>query len=472
MVLEIYNTLGREKQIFKPINDRQISFYYCGPTVYSRQHLGNLRGAVCADSIRRSLEYLGYMVNFVSNYTDVGHLTSDEDEGEDKIEKGAKQEGLSPIEITQKYIQLYEKDSQALNILPPTTRCLATNYIEPMKEMVQSLLDKGFAYTTDLAIYFDITKANNYTQLSGQNLADLRIGAGAGEVIDQQKKNQSDFVLWFFKKGVHEKALQTWSSPWGKPDERQGFPGWHIECSAMAKKHLGDTLDIHMGGIEHIPTHHTNEIAQSESATGAKYVNYWLHNEHLGIDGTKMSKSLGNVVYVDDIIKKGFHPLALRFFFLQAHYRSKQNFTWEALAGVQKGYEGWLLSLSKLGDKVGQVSKEYQEKFKEKISDDFNLPQALALISEVLDSDLADEDKKATLLDFDKVLGLNLGEGSQTYQELNLKKLPEDIQSLVTERERARADKNWVKSDNLRNIIQSLGYLIKDSESGTQIFRK
>ncbi len=482
MVLKLFNTLGRKKQEFKPLKDGQVSFYYCGPTVYSQQHIGNLRGAVCADSIRRSLEYLGYSVNFVSNYTDVGHLTSDEDEGEDKIEQGAKKEGLSPADITNKYIKIYEKDTEKLNILPPTTRCRATDYIKPMEEMVATLLKKGFAYQTELAIYFDVSKANNYTQLSGQNLEDLKTGAGTGDVVDPQKKNQNDFVLWFFKTGVHAKALQTWESPWGEAclPARQGFPGWHIECSVMAKKHLGETLDIHMGGIEHIPIHHTNEIAQSESANGVKYVNYWLHNEHLGIDNTKMSKSLGNVVYVNNIEEKGFHPLALRFFFLQAHYRSKQNFTWKAMEAAKNGLTHLDNQRADLGDEVGKISKEFKQKFIEKISDDFNLPQALAIVSEVLKSDLSKADKLATILDFDKVLGLNLKQkrfnlftkttkfitkGYDVEMTLNNK-----ISNLLKERDAARKNKDWAESDRIRDEIESQGYTVKDTPDGTQIF--
>ncbi|MBU1046544.1 cysteine--tRNA ligase [Patescibacteria group bacterium] len=472
MVLKIYNTLGREKQEFKPLKEGLVSFYYCGPTVYSQQHIGNLRGSFCADSVHRSLDYLGYNVNFVSNFTDVGHLVSDEDEGEDKIEKGAKKEGLSPAEITKKYIDIYEKDTQELNILPPTTRCRATDYIQEMIDMIQILMDKGFAYQTDLAIYFDISKAKNYTQLSGQNLEDLQSGSGAGDVADPQKKNNSDFAVWFFKAGKHKNALQSWESPWG-----EGFPGWHIECSAMSKKHLGDAIDIHMGGIEHIPTHHTNEIAQSESANGVKFTNYWIHNEHLGIDGTKMSKSLGNVVYVDDVIKKGFNPLSLRYFFMQAHYRSKQNFTWKALESAQTGYERLLNSLSGLGEKKGNVSEDFMNQFKEKLSDDFGLPQALALISEVLKSDLANEDKLATILDFDKVLGLDLEKNFMSLQgakqsSLEIKELPQDIQDLILERNLAREAQNWSESDRIRDEIEAEGYVVKDTDKGIQVFIK
>ncbi len=476
MVLKIYNTLGREKQEFKPLKDGKVSFYYCGPTVYSVQQIGNMRGGVCADTIRRSLGYLGYEVNFVSNYTDVGHLTGDNegdaDLGEDRMEKGARIEGLSPTEIADKYISIYEKDIKEMNILSPTTICRATNYIQEMIEMVQILMDKGFAYQTDLAIYFDITKANNYTQLSGQNLEDLKSGAGVGDVVDSQKRNPGDFAVWFFKVGKHLNALQTWDSPWGKPDPRQGFPGWHIECSAMAKKHLGDTIDIHMGGIEHIPIHHTNEIAQSESANGVKFANFWIHNEHLTVDGKKMGKSVGNVYTLEDIRKKNFDPTALRYFFLQAHYRSKQNFTWEALEAAHKGYIGLLNSLLNLGEAVGQVSEEFKNKFAEKLSDDFNLPQALALVAEVLKSDLSNKDKLATIFDFDKVLGLNLEKNNQSNQGIKLEELSQEVQKLIEKRRVARAEKDWGKSDEFREKIKSLGFLIKDTKSGIQIFEK
>ena len=471
MVLKIYNTLGREKQEFKPLKDGQVSFYYCGPTVYSVQQIGNMRGGVCADVVRRSLEYLDYAVDFVSNYTDVGHLTGDNegdaDLGEDRMEKGSRIEGLLPTEIADKYIDIYEKDVKELNILPPTIRCRATDYIPEMINMVKVLLDKDFAYQTDLAIYFDITKAKNYTELSGQNLEDLKSGAGTGDVIDSQKKNENDFAVWFFKEGKHKNALQTWYA-FGK----EGFPGWHIECSAMAKKHLGDTIDIHMGGIEHISIHHTNEIAQSESANGVKFTNFWIHNEHLTVDGKKMGKSAGNAYVLNDIKEKDFNPLALRYFFLQAHYRSKQNFTWEAMESSQKGYEGLLNSLSNLGEIIGQVSEEFKNKFKEKLSDDFGIPQALALVSEVLKSDLSNEDKLATIFDFDKVLGLNLKENKNSNKNLNIKDLPKDIQDLVLERNLAREAQNWSESDRIRNEIESEGYVLKDTDKGLEILIK
>lgn len=471
MTLKIYNTLGREKQEFKPLETGKVSFYYCGPTVYSVQHIGNMRGGVCADLIRRSFEYLNYNVNFVSNYTDVGHLTGDNegdaDLGEDRMEKGSRQEGLSPNEIADKYIKIYEEDVAELNILPPTTRCRATDYISEMIEMVKILLEKGFAYQTELAIYFDVSKAQNYTALSGQKLEDLKSGAGTGEITDEEKKNPNDFAIWFFKTGKHSQALQTWNSPWG-----EGFPGWHLECSAMAKKHLGDTIDIHMGGVEHISIHHSNEIAQSESANGVKFANYWMHNEHLTVDGKKMGKSVGNAYALKDIKEKGFNPLALRFFFLQANYRSKQNFTWEALEASQKGYEALISSLFNLGTKVGEISEDFKNQFKEKLSDDFGIPQALALISDILKSDLSDKDKLATILDFDRVFGLKLKEKIEENKKIKEEDLPDGIKNLVKERVVARQEKNWQKSDELRDKIEEKGYILKDTEKESHIFKK
>ncbi|MFH1402127.1 MAG: cysteine--tRNA ligase [Patescibacteria group bacterium] len=474
MVLKIYNTLTHQKEEFTALKTGKVSFYYCGPTVYWRQHIGGLRGAVCADIVRRSFEYLGYAVNFVSNYTDVGHLTSDEDSGEDKMEKGAKREGKTPQEIATKYIALFEEDSKVLNILPPTRRCRATAYIPEMIAMAQSLLEKDFAYATDLAIYFDVSKAKNYTQLSGQKIEEQIAGAGGGNIEDKQKKHPADFALWFFKAGSHKNALQFWQSPFQSPlvQNGEGFPGWHIECSAMAKKYLGDTLDAHMGGIEHISVHHTNEIAQSESANGVKFVNFWLHNEHLVFNGEKMSKSLRNVVVLDDLRDKKYNPLALRFLFLQAHYRSKQNFSWEALGSAQNGLDNLYKQIGNLGDIVGEISTEYKQAFTEKLSDDFNTPQAVVVLQKLLKSELPGKDKLATVLDFDKVLGLNLkNSGQQLQQELNFEELPSEIQNLIKERETTRQEKDWNKADKIREELQKKNYFIKDTDFGTQIFR-
>ncbi len=458
--IELYNTLSRQKEVFKPIKSGQVSFYQCGPTVYWTQHIGNLRAAVLSDLIRRTFTHAGYKVNFVRNYTDVGHLTGDNlgdaDSGEDRMEKGAKREGLTPAQIAEKYIKLFETDVHDLNIREPNTKPKATDYIPAMITLVQDLLKKGFAYSTDLAVYFDISKAKDYTKLSGQKIEENIKGAGAGDITDPQKKNAQDFALWFFKAGTHANALQTWDSPMG-----QGFPGWHIECSAMIKKLLGKTIDIHMGGIEHIPVHHTNEIAQSESANNAPLAHYWLHNEWLLANGAKMAKSEGTAYSLAEVKEKGFSPLALRYFFLQAHYRSKQNFTWEALQASATGYERLLKSVSALGTKVGKIDKTFRQNFLSKIGDDFNSPQALAVISDLLKSSLSNADKKATILDFDKVLGLDLQKGSDTFKDIDKPVSPE-IQKLIDEREIARKNKDWAKADELRAKIISAGFEVKD----------
>ncbi|MCK5592402.1 MAG: class I tRNA ligase family protein, partial [Candidatus Pacebacteria bacterium] len=317
MDVKIYNTMSRSKEVFKPIKDEHVGFYQCGPTVYWTQHIGNMRAVTLADFIVRSLQYAGYDVTFVRNYTDVGHMTSDADTGDDKMEKGAKREGLSPKEIADKYIAIYEQDVTDLNTLSPDFKPKATENIDGIIEMTQTLLDKGYAYTTPLAIYFDISKAEDYTKLSRQNMEEIIDGAGSSDVEDPDKIHSADFALWIFKAGKHKNALQFWTSPFQSPlvSNGEGFPGWAIECSVMSKKHLGATLDIHMGGVEHIPIHHTNEIAQSESANDAPYVNYWLHNGHLLVNNTKMSKSEGTSYSLAELKEKGFDPLALRYFF-------------------------------------------------------------------------------------------------------------------------------------------------------------
>ena len=467
--ITLFNTLSREKETLIPIRSRHILFYQCGPTVYWTQHIGNLRASVMADIILRTLQYIGYDVKFVRNYTDVGHLVSDRDAGEDKMEKGVKREGLSPTEIANKYIKIFEADNKDLNNLKPSVKPKATEYIKEMQTLIQTLLDKGFAYITPLAIYFDISRVKDYTKLSRQVLEENREGAGNGEVEDPQKKNSADFVIWFFRAGKHENALQYWSSPFSSPlvKNGNGFPGWHSECSAMSKKLLADTIDIHMGGIEHITVHHTNEIAQSESANGVPLAHYWLHNEHLMVNGGKMSKSEGTTFSLAEIKEKGFNPIALRYFYLQAHYRSKQNFTWEALESSQTGYTRLVENVSSLGNNIGKINPVFKQSFTEVISDDFNLSQGLAITFNLLKSDISNEDKLATILDFDKVLGLNL---KQALNNAKVKlEIPENIQKLFTERKISREHKDWGKSDQLRDQLLTLGYEIKDTDQGQQI---
>ena len=466
-MLKIKNTLTGQLEEFKPIKKNGVSFYQCGPTVYWTQHIGNLRGMTWGDLIVRVFKFNGYDVVHVRNYTDVGHLTSDTDEGEDKMEKGAKRENATPQEIAEKYIKIFEEDTRALNLLEPSFKPRATGHIQEMIEMVKKLVDKGFAYSTDLAIYFETSKAKDYTRLSGQKLEENIAGAGIGDMNDPAKRNPADFVLWFFKAGKHKNALQHWPSPFKSPlvENGEGFPGWHIECSAMSKKYLEESFDVHMGGIEHIPVHHTNEIAQSESANGAPFVKYWIHNEHLTVEGQKMAKSEGTAFSLAEVKEKGFSPMALRYFFLQAHYRSKQNFTWEALGAAQNGLERLYNQIRQLGTELGDIDDDFRNKFLEAVSDDFNVPQGLALIPELLKFDLKNEDKLATLLEFDKVFGLEFKAVLSQPQE----PIPDPIKKLVQTREEMRKKKNWAEADKLRVQIEQLGYTVEDTIYGPDV---
>jgi len=488
-MLQVFNTLTRTKEDFIPFNPQRVTFYHCGPTLYWHQHIGNLRSVVMADIVTRSLEYFGYRVVMVRNYTDVGHLTGDNigdaDVGEDRMEKGARREGLTPKQIADKYQTAYDRDVAQLNVRIPDFRPRATEHIQDIVDMVQTLLDKGFAYQTDLAVYFDVSKARQYTALSRQKLELNLAEAGKGSVSDPQKRHPADFALWFFKVGVHEKALQTWKSPFHSSliDDGEGFPGWHIECSAMAKHYLGETLDIHMGGVEHIPIHHTNEIAQSESANGKPFVRYWLHNEHLLVNNGKMAKSDGTGYLLDDLIEHTYSPMELRYFFLTAHYRSKQNFTWEALDGAQN-------ALNKLYDAVRQCmsvesreplsgsqpqpqdesiertqQNEYERRFQEALEDDLNTPQALAVVWDFIKSDVSSSAKVSSLLKFDRVLGL----GFDRISPLNI---PEHVAALIRERDEARGNKDFELSDNLRKKIENAGYLVEDTLTGQRIKKK
>ncbi|MFA5420909.1 MAG: class I tRNA ligase family protein [Patescibacteria group bacterium] len=401
----------------------------------------------------------------VRNYTDVGHLSSDEDEGEDKMEKSAKKESLKPEDIANKYIKAYEDDVKKLGIVSPKFKPKATENIEEMIDLIQLLIVKAYAYSTDLAIYFDVSKFDNYTKLSGQKLEKNKAGAGRADVGDKGKRNPADFALWFFRAGEHKNAIQYWSSPFFSPlvENGYGFPGWHLECSAMIKKFLGETIDIHMGGIEHVSVHHTNEIAQSEAANGVKLANYWLHNEHLLFNNAKMSKSEGTSYSLAEIESKGFKPLALRYFFLQAHYRSKQNFTFEALKASQKGLTNIYEKIRNLGVEIGEVNQDFKDKFLNDLLDDFNVPKSLAIISEILKSDISDSDKLATLLDFDKVWGLAFSE----ILEEESGELSDEVKNILEERDNARKNKDFKKSDELRFKLEEMGYKVEDSSEGT-----
>jgi cysteinyl-tRNA synthetase len=450
--MKLYNTLTRQIEEFKPLRDKKVTFYHCGPTVYWTQHIGNLRGMMMGDLLRRTLEYLGYEVIHVRNYTDVGHLVSDGDTGEDKMAKAARRENLNPELIAQKYIDQFESDVQTLNMLDPVYKPRATQYIKPMQSMIAILLKKGYAYQTEWAIYFDVFKFKNYDRLSGQKLIEQTAGAGKGQVKDAQKRHNQDFALWFFKKGQHQNALQTWNSPWG-----EGFPGWHLECSVMSKELLGETIDIHMGGVEHIPVHHTNEIAQSEAANGVKFVNYWLHNEHLLLNGNKMAKSAGTGLILKEVLDKGYAAMDLRYLFLQAHYRSQQNFTWQTLEAAAQARQNLLnrLFMMKGAKKSGKVILEYKKRFTEAVCEDLNIPKALSVVWQLLDSAEQGSDIFATSLDFDRILGLQIGKSLAV-------SIPKEIITKAKDRQLARQKKQFNKADLLRQEIDRLGYIIED----------
>lgn len=477
-MIKFYNTLSRQLEEFKPISPQEVLFYHCGPTVYWTQHIGNLRAMTFGDILVRALRFSGLNVKHVRNYTDVGHLTSDADSGEDKMEKGAKREGLSPDEIAEKYIAIFEQDTKAINLLEPIYKPRPSKLIPEIIEMVQTLIQKGFAYTTDFAVYFEVTKFSNYTQLSKQKLEKNIIGAGRGEVEDVDKKSPFDFALWIFKAGDHKNALQTWQSPFDSKlvASGVGFPGWHIECSVMAKKYLGDTIDIHAGGVEHIPIHHTNEIAQSESANGVPFANFWLHNEHLVVNEEKMAKSTGTGFSLQDVIDHGFEPLALRYFYLTAHYRSKQNFTWEALNGAQnalKELRAYLTNIKKQAPERTILSEEklkkiddYRKRFNTALENDLNMPQALAVVWEMVKSNVPSVDKYDLLMSFDDVLGLNLKEIviSDQSREISM-----EIKVLLDKREELRKKGEFDKADNVRKEIEAKGFIIEDTPQGTTI---
>ncbi|GAB4286706.1 MAG: cysteine--tRNA ligase [Candidatus Dojkabacteria bacterium] len=457
-MLKIYNTLGRELQDFRPIHKNNVKFYQCGPTVYSRQHIGNLYSALKGDLIRRALEYLGYEVTFARNITDVGHLTGDNegnaDDGEDKMAKGSKKEGLSPSDIAQKYTKLYHEDIQKLNVRPPDFEPIATKYVDQMAEMVQVLINKGFAYSTSKAIYFNVDKFPEYNKLNLQKLDKNKLGAGHGDVYDSEKKNPYDFSLWFYRVGKHNNALQFWIKHFKGVEQptAEGFPGWHIECSAMSLDTLGKTIDIHMGGVEHISVHHTNEIAQSECANETNFANYWIHHELIMVDGEKMSKSLGNVYTIDDLEANGFSPLDYRYFSLQAHHRSKQNFTWEALTAAKNAREKLekIIAGLKAHSAKPEIDPDYKQNLIQALEDDFNIPRALGIVWELLKSDLVAEKKLGTVLDFDKVMGLGL----QGLTPAQGPELSEEVKELIRQRKEARDKKDWATADSIRDKLK------------------
>ena len=459
MDIYFYNTLTKQKDLFKPIEEGKVKIYSCGPTVYKDATIGNMRTNLLNDTLRRVLKYNGYELKHVMNITDVGHLVSDGDEGEDKMLKSAREEHKSPLEIAEHYTKLFFRDLERLNIETPEVVCKATDHIKEMLEMVQKIMKNGYAYETSTAIYFDVSKLDKYGILSGINLNDQK--AGARVEIDPEKRNPYDFALWIKAPANH---LMKWDSPWGP-----SYPGWHIECSAMSTKYLGEEFDIHTGGIDLVPTHHENEIAQNKGACGKNPAHYWIHGEYLLINGGKMSKSLGNTYLIDDIIARGYSPLAYRLFNYSCHYRGKLNFTWEgiesantSLIRLREGYQKHLNGNSNVSD---EIIADMENRFHQAINDDMNMPLALSVVWEAVKYPEKSPKIAQLLKKFDTVLGIKIDEVQET-------KIPQEILDLVEERKQARSDKNWSESDRLRDLIAEKGYIVKDMKDGTEVLKK
>ncbi len=460
-MLKLYNTLTRKKEEFVPLKKGTVKMYSCGPTVYNYAHIGNMRAYIFMDTLRKVLKYNGYKVKHVMNITDVGHLVSDADEGEDKMAKTARIENRSVYEIAKEYTDAFMQDIKALNIDTPEHIAKATEHIREMEIYVNDIVKNGYAYETSKGVYFDTSKLPNYGKmLSNNNIDDLK--AGARVEVDTEKRNPQDFALWIKAPKEH---IMKWNSKWGLC-----YPGWHIECSAMSRKYLGDKFDIHTGGVDHIPIHHENEIAQSIGATGHNLANYWMHVEFLLIDGGKMSKSLGNVYTLNDLKAKGIDALSYRYFTYSSHYRNKLNFTWDAIKSAKN-------SLNKLRDMIAlhkdvnkkidkNIISKYEEQFLDAINDDMNMPVAISIVWEIAKEKEKSNDFYELIKKFDSVLSLDLDKNDK--EDINI---PEDIKLILNERKDARKNKNFAKSDELRDKLKELGYIVKDTKDG-QIIEK
>lgn len=457
MSLRVYNTLTRTKEEFIPIKENEVGLYSCGPTVYNYAHIGNMRAYVFADLLKRVLEYLGFEVNHVMNITDVGHLLSDADEGEDKMAKTARETGKTPWEIAAFYTDVFFGDCAKLNIIRPKVVCKATEHIQEMIKFVQVLLEKGHAYEINDGIYFDISTFSDYGKLSRINLEEQM--AGARVEVNDEKRHPADFALW---KKADPNHIMQWESPWG-----MGYPGWHIECSAMSIQYLGRRFDIHTGGIDHIPIHHENEIAQNAGYTDDQVVNYWMHGEFLQVDGGKMSKSLGNIWTISDLENRGFEALSYRYMCLNAHYGKTMNFTWEGLESSQTALNRLRLTVEKFREATNHLEDmvqldEYQERFENAIRDDLNVPEALGILWELVrNKELVSKEGYDLILEMDRIFGLSLQEEVQKQHDLS-----EEFMTILEERAEARARKDWARSDQLRDLLKEKGVIVKDTKEG------
>lgn len=458
--ISLYNTLTRSKSEFVPIEPGKVSLYCCGPTVYNFSHIGNFRTYVFEDVLTRALKRCGYAVTHVMNITDVGHLQSDADEGDDKMMLAVKREQKSPWDIARHYEEIFFKHMDALDIVRPTIVCRATDHIPEMIKMVETLVEKGYGYVSQGNVYFDVTKFDHYCDFAGLRLDQQNQTDRVEE--DERKRNQADFALWF-SQSKYPNQIMKWDSPWGV-----GFPGWHIECSAMASRYLGEHFDIHCGGIDHINVHHTNEIAQSECCHGHKWVNVWMHGEFLNLDSGKMSKSKGEIMTVDTLVQNGFDPLDYRYLLFTAHYRSELKFSYEtltsartALLTLRERIHDWKAEAAP-SDDLSDNAKAYQQKFWDAVADDLHMPIAVSVVWSVVKADdISVSEKLALLADFDDVLGLNLI-GFEREQ------MSPEQQALFDLRVKARAEKNWAESDRLRDALLEQGIQVKDSKDGTE----
>lgn len=452
--IKLYNTASRSVEEFVPIKADEIGLYTCGPTVYDYAHIGNLRTYIFEDLLKRTLLFNGLNVKHVMNVTDVGHLTSDADEGEDKMEKGAARTGKTVWDIAAFYQEQFFHDLKELDILPPDIIAKATDEIEAQQQLIEALFDKGFAYQTKEAIYFDVTKFPQYGDFARQSLEQKQVAVRSEVHEDPDKKHPADFALWMFTVGAHANHTMRWPSPWG-----EGFPGWHIECSAISMKYLGEEFDIHTGGVDHIGTHHPNEIAQSEAATGKKFAHYWLHGEFLNISGDKMSKSKDNFYRLQTILDHGFTPLDYRYFCLTAHYRSVLDFDWDRLQVAATSYKNLKREVATWNDAT-KVDKAYMNAFTSAINNDLDIPTALSIVWEMAGSNLDTSTKRATMNKCDQILGLGLSD---------FKSLPltDAENELLSQRQTARDNKDWALADQLRQQLAETGVELEDTASGT-----
>ncbi len=458
MNLTLYDTYTRSLREFEPLSPDEVGLYTCGPTVYDFAHIGNLRTYIFEDLLRRVLEFNGHTVKHVMNITDVGHLVSDADTGEDKMEKGARRTGKTAWEIAEFYAEAFKDDLRHLNIMEPHIWCRATDHIAEQIAEIQCIEANGFTYQTSDGLYFDTARQHNYGYLARLDIEGLE----AGTRVDMaEKRNPTDFALWKFSPKDEQRQME-WDSPWGI-----GFPGWHLECSAMSTKYLSTFFDIHCGGEDHIMVHHPNEIAQTEACHGTRLANYWMHGYFLQLDDTKMAKSVGGFLRLQTMINRGYDPLVYRLFCLSANYRSKLNFNWESIDGTSRQLNRLRLAVYSWGDPGSETDASYITRFTEQINDDLNLPRALAVTWDLVKSNLPDDVKKATVTAFDRVLGLRLAEWVPEEESV-----PDDIVALANQRQQARAEKRYPDADTLRDQIIAAGYEIKDTSTGPEVTRK